>query len=210
MQIGEAMAKAAPDWEKFLKFRCTGCGNCCRRTVVMVTDLDIDRIMDFEGWRLEDFIRFVNEDEAKIEKRSAWWIRFTHAGRSSRSVMALQHRPGGACVFLDDDERCTIYENRPVTCREHPFEVKLGDTLAVEHIAISDIVPCPHDWDGHVTKRELRDVVRWNERQSEAFLDKIQSWNRRRQGPKTRPAFLRSLGYDVRGRERHPPGPAAK
>ena len=28
------------------------------------------------------------------------------------------------------------------------------------------------------------------------FLEQIKTWNRRRSGPKTRPAFLRWLGYE--------------
>ena len=112
-------------------------------------------------------------------------------------MLALKHRPGGACIFLDDDDRCTIYEDRPVTCREHPFEIELSESRAVIDIAISDIVECPHDWDGKLTKRELCTVVTWNERQSDPFLEKIKAWNRRRAGSKTRPAFLRWLGYQV-------------
>lgn len=184
------------DWRRLLGFRCTGCGNCCRGTIVMLTDADVDRIAQGTGRPISDFVRFVDEDVANIPRRSPWWIRFEHAGRKTRAVMALRHRPGGACVFLDDDNRCTIYEHRPVTCREHPFEVDLSDTGAVVHVALSDIVECPHDWDGCVTRRELRGVVNWNERQSDAFIARLQRWNRRRRGPRTRPAFLRYLGYD--------------
>ena len=186
-----------PDWEKYLGFRCTGCGNCCRGTIVMVTDADVDRVMDGTGQRPSEFLRFVDEDEAKIEKRSGWWIRVAHGPHQARAVLALKHRPGGACIFLDDDDRCTIYEDRPVTCREHPFEIELSESRAVIDIAISDIVECPHDWDGKLTKRELCTVVTWNERQSDPFLEKIKAWNRRRAGSKTRPAFLRWLGYQV-------------
>lgn len=178
------------DWRKYLGFRCTGCGNCCRRTVVMLTDADVGRIIAGTGERAEDFVRFVSEAEAQIEQRSPFWVRFDGA----RGVMALRHRAGGACVFLDDDDRCTIYEHRPVTCREHPLEVELSDSGAVETIALSDIVDCPHDWDGGLRRRDLAKVVRRNERQSEPYLDRVIAWNRRRRGPKTRPAFLSFLG----------------
>ncbi len=35
----------------------------------------------------------------------------------------LKKRPDGACVFLDPDERCSIYADRPVVCRRFPYRV---------------------------------------------------------------------------------------
>jgi hypothetical protein len=40
-------------------------------------------------------------------------------------------------------------------------------------------------------------VQTWNERQEESYLKKVHQWNRRKTGPKTRPAFLRFLGFSV-------------
>ncbi len=180
-------------WQRYLNFRCTGCGNCCRRTQVLVTDEDVRRIERGVGLPVADFIRFVPEEDIGLEKRSPWWIRF--GGR--RAAMALRHRPGGACVFLDDENRCTIYEHRPITCHEHPFEVEVSDAGKLEFIALSDIVDCPHDWDGNISKRDVIATSRRNGKQSDAYLDDVQRWNRRRKGPKTRPAFLRYLGFDA-------------
>ena len=181
------------DWQRYLKFRCTGCGNCCRRTTVMVTDEDVRRLEQGTGLPAREFVRFVGESDVELEKRSPWWIR---VGKR-RALLALQHRPGGACRFLDEDNRCTVYEHRPVTCREHPFEVAISESGALQHIALSTIVECPHAWDGHYTKREVKGVARWNDRQSDAYLDEVARWNRRRQGRKSRPAFLRYLGFEA-------------
>lgn len=180
-------------WQRYLNFRCTGCGNCCRRTHVLVTDEDIRRIERGVGRAATEFIRFVPEDDVGIEKRSPWWIRLS----GTRAVMALKHRVGGACMFLDDEDRCTIYEHRPVTCREHPFEVEVSDAGKLEFISLSDIVDCPHDWDGDIKRRDVVATSRWNEKQSDVYLDEVQRWNRRRRGAKTRPAFLRYLGFDA-------------
>ena len=181
------------DWQRYLNFRCTGCGNCCRRTHVLITEDDVRRIEREAGRPVSEFVRFVPEEDIALEKRSPWWIRFS----GGRAAMTLRHRKGGACVFLDDADRCTIYEHRPVTCREHPFELEVSAGGALEFIALSDIVECPHDWDGCISRRELVAVARWNQRQSDAYLDDVQRWNRRRKGRKTRPGFLRYLGFDV-------------
>ena len=121
------------------------------------------------------------------------WVKFN----DHKAVMALRSIVD-RCVFLDDDTNlCTIYEHRPVTCRDHPFNVTFSDTGAVEKISLSQIVKCPHAWDGNISRRELRRVQTCNERQEEIYLKKVREWNRSKTGQKTRPGFLRFLGFSV-------------
>ena len=181
------MAKV--DWRKYLNFRCTGCGNCCRETVVLLTDSDVSRIAAGTGKAPRGFVRFFGPDAVQMESRHPLWVRFD----KGRAVMGLRWQ-GSHCAFLGADNLCGIYEHRPVTCREHPFNVDLSDTGAVERISLSRVVKCPHAWDGNISRNELRSVVRWNERQSDAYTEKVRAWNRRRDTPRTRPGFLRYLG----------------
>ncbi len=178
------------DWRKYLKFRCTGCGNCCRGTVVMLTDTDVQRIAEGTGRDPQDFVRFFDTERVSLAKDSPWWLRFG----DRRAVMALRWQRGPRCTFLDDENRCTIYDHRPVTCREHPFNVTVSDTGALERISLSRIVECPHDWDGDYTRRQVSSLSRWNERQSDAYTEQVRRWNRRRNVRGTRPGFLRFLG----------------
>lgn len=180
---------AVKDWRKYLKFRCTGCGNCCRDTVVCITDEDVRRITQGTGKSPLDFVRFYTEKEVSMDQRDPLWVRFG----KSKAIMALRWK-NDQCIFLDKDNRCTIYEHRPVTCRDHPFNTTLSETGAVEKILLSRVVKCPHEWDGHVTRRSLKTVQRWNERQEEAYCAKVREWNRRPHSRPTRPAFLRYLG----------------
>ena len=184
------MTAPTDDWRALLRFRCTGCGNCCRGTIVLVTDADVERLVRGTGRPAEALVRFVPEGIVKLEARSPWWIRFD---RGARAVLALRHRPGGACTFLDDANQCTVYAHRPVTCREHPFNVDLSPRGGVQHIALSEIVDCPHDWDGRIERRALRDVVRWNEAQSDDYHVRVRAWNRSRARARTRAGFLASL-----------------
>ncbi len=121
------------------------------------------------------------------------WVHF----KDEKAVMALRSIQD-RCVFLDNDTNlCAIYADRPVTCRDHPFNVTFSETGAVEKISLSKIVKCPHAWDGNISRRELRKVQTWNERQEELYLKKVRDWNHREQGLKTRSAFLRFLGFSV-------------
>lgn len=182
-----------PDWQKYLKFRCTGCGNCCRDTIVCITDADVRRIVDGTGKSPLEFVRFFTHDEISMSTQDPLWVHF----KGEKAVMALRSIQD-RCVLLDNQTNlCTIYEHRPVTCRDHPFNVTFSDSGAVEKISLSKIVKCPHASDGNVSRRELRKVQTWNERQEESYLKKVRQWNRSKTGQKTRPEFLRFLGFPV-------------
>jgi Fe-S-cluster containining protein len=183
----------APDWRRYLKFRCTGCGNCCRNTIVCLTDADVRRIVEGTGKAALEFVRFYSHDDIAMSDNDPLWVRFG----KKKLVMGLK-TIYDRCVFLENStNRCTIYEHRPVTCRDHPFNVTVSETGAVEMISLSRIVKCPHDWDGNIQRRELRRIDTWNEHQQEAYVEKIKAWNKLKTSRKTGPEFLRFLGFEV-------------
>src|SRR5688572_32257782 len=77
---------ASQDWEKYLGFRCTGCGNCCRDTVVCVTDSDVRRIVDGTGRAAREFVRFYRHDEIAMSENDPLWVKF----KDHKAVMALR------------------------------------------------------------------------------------------------------------------------
>jgi len=182
---------ANEQWKRLLKFNCTGCGNCCRDTVVCLTDADVRRVADGTGERAQSFVQFYGEDEIELSARSPFWVTFD----KKKAVMGLRWT-GGHCLFLDETNRCTIYEHRPVTCRQHPFDIRLSETGAVVHLSISRVVDCPHDWSGQLTRRGLRSLLCWNDRQVQRYFAKVRNWNRTQEGIKTTESFLAFLGFN--------------
>jgi Fe-S-cluster containining protein len=180
---------ARPAWERFLKFRCTGCGNCCKGTYICITDADARRLAAGTGRPIESFVRFAGEDDVALARRHGWWVRFARR----RGVMALKWRRG-RCIFLDAADRCTAYAHRPIVCRLHPFDVTLADRDrgGVAKLSMSRVTACPHEWDGHETKRSLGVLERLLWRESDRYIAKITRWNRRR-GWKAPRAFLREM-----------------
>jgi lysine-N-methylase len=84
------------------RWSCHSCGNCCRNHQIIVTDADRERILGQE-WP---------EGEAAFER----------VGRQYR----LAHQHDGACVFLDENNRCRIHAKfgeaaKPLACRVYPF-----------------------------------------------------------------------------------------
>lgn len=176
-------------WERLLKFRCTGCGNCCKGTYICITDADARRLADGTKQPLERFVRFAREDEVALAKRHGWWVRFARR----RGVMVLRWRRG-RCIFLGDGDRCTAYEHRPLVCRLHPFDVTLTgeDTGGVEKVSMNRVTACPHEWDGHETRRNLGLLERMLWRDSGRYVDKIDGWQQRK-ARRTAAAFLRDV-----------------
>ncbi len=77
---------------------CLDCANCCSSIPPIVNDTDAKRIARSLGIKLNRFILeylTVDEDGDKVMKTVP-------------------------CVFLEEDNKCRIYEVRPRACREYP------------------------------------------------------------------------------------------
>lgn len=82
----------------FKKIDCLSCANCCKTTSPIFRDVDIKRISKKMRLSISDFTnKFLRIDEDKD--------------------FVLKTSP---CAFLDTDNTCTIYEDRPLACREYP------------------------------------------------------------------------------------------
>ncbi|HEX5370751.1 MAG TPA: YkgJ family cysteine cluster protein [Dehalococcoidia bacterium] len=86
-----------------LRFKCTGCGQCCTGSSrsVYVSKTDIERLA-----------RFFDIPAGRLVRRYT---------RLSKGRRVLNDGPSGeACVFLKDNA-CTVYEGRPTQCRTYPW-----------------------------------------------------------------------------------------
>ena len=84
--------------EAFEKIDCLKCANCCKTTSPIFYDRDIDRVAKRLRVKPSDFIsHYLHQDE--------------------EGDYVLNTAP---CTFLDSDNYCSIYEDRPTACREYP------------------------------------------------------------------------------------------
>ena len=98
-------AAAAPWYAEGLRFKCTGCGDCCTGApgYIWVNQAEIDAL----AARLEMSV-------AAFEAEYVMQIGIR------RSLKELPESYD--CVFLDAKTRkCTVYEDRPRQCRTWPF-----------------------------------------------------------------------------------------
>eukprot|EP01027_Heterolobosea_sp_BB2_P011224 GEZU01016356.1.p1 GENE.GEZU01016356.1~~GEZU01016356.1.p1 ORF type:complete len:341 (+),score=50.72 GEZU01016356.1:41-1063(+) len=87
-------------------FSCVQCGKCCTGSgKVVVTKPEIEAMAKQLGISVRNF------EEKYIDVLS---------GRS----MVLKDNPKStneSCIFLTDDNKCTVYASRPIQCRAYPF-----------------------------------------------------------------------------------------
>ena len=92
-----------PWYRDGLAFECTQCGDCCRGApgFVWVDAEAIARIAEYRGESVDQFSR-------------------RHVRRVGDRYSLIE-RPGGDCVFWEEQGGCTVYPARPVQCRTWPF-----------------------------------------------------------------------------------------
>lgn len=84
--------------EVFGEIECLACANCCKTTSPIFYQNDIERLAASLRIKPGDFIE-----------------RYLHIDDDNDYV--LRSTP---CPFLDEENHCTVYEERPRACREYP------------------------------------------------------------------------------------------
>ena len=175
-------------WEKYLNFRCTCCGNCCREPIVLITDEDIKRIQKFTGQSADEIAAFYPPSEIEWGLDNPGWIKLD----SGWNIMGLIRKRDG-CQYLGEDDLCQIYEHRPVTCRRYPFDVEFDSNEELSLLGINDSVECPYELDGHYEKRDIKALVDWEDAEEQPYFKLVNAWNKNKKaGPAEQ--FLTHLG----------------
>jgi len=84
--------------EVFEKIDCLDCGNCCKTTSPAMYERDIDRLakhLKIKPSKLIEQYLYLDEDNEYVFKTAP-------------------------CPFLGVDNYCSVYESRPLACREYP------------------------------------------------------------------------------------------
>ena len=172
-QLGQARAMASGLGH--LRFRCTGCGHCCRDLRVPLTHADVRRLVDATGRPASQIVAWLPTSEVDLTGEPGSLVLLDHPG--GHALMALAQE-GGACTFLAADERCGVYSARPGNCRLYPFSASFGRRGGIRRLRLLAGTDCDYARDGHNDVHELRaaDELRWAEHRS--YLAQISRWNR--------------------------------
>lgn len=158
-----------------LRFRCTGCGNCCRDLRVPLTAADVKRLVEATGRPAAEFVAWLPTREVDLIGEPGSLVLLDHEGGHVLMTLAQQR---GACVFLGGDERCGVYSARPGNCRMYPFAASFGRRGGIHRLRLLGGTDCADARDGDNDVHALRDAdqARWAEHRS--YLAQISRWNR--------------------------------
>lgn len=106
--------------EVFAEHDCLTCANCCKTTSPIIEPIDIDRIalalnMKPVEFKIEYLI--IDEDGDYVFYQSP-------------------------CPFLEEDNRCRVYEHRPRACREYPHTNR-KKAVQIRDLTIKNSSICP-------------------------------------------------------------------
>ncbi|MDV5096355.1 YkgJ family cysteine cluster protein [Pseudomonas sp. LSJ-87] len=110
-----------------LRFACTGCGKCCTGHHVPLTLAEARRWADNGGQVVVLIEAFVADGPGMPVEQRDHVLRRSHPvpcgdGEARVSVTFAAFNPG-RCRNLDDNDLCTIYDQRPLVCRIYPVEI---------------------------------------------------------------------------------------
>lgn len=99
-------------WTPYKKGMCDSCEGLCCYMPVEAELSDLIRMGVLADFHNESSLKEQNKDALK----HPGIMRYT----PSSLKYTLSQKPDGSCYFLDKNKRCTIYDERPNTCRNHP------------------------------------------------------------------------------------------
>lgn len=155
-----------------LKFRCTGCGNCCRDPLLPLTDEDVRRIVQHTGDTAMDVVRFVDRNAIDMDDEPEAFAIL----RQGRRVMVLRQR-GGGCMYLDREERCSIYDARPLGCRIFPFDPSYDRKGKLRRLELIQATDCIYELDGKNSPSALTRLHTQYEEATRLYHEKLAAWN---------------------------------
>jgi Fe-S-cluster containining protein len=104
----------------YQKIDCLVCSNCCKTTSPVFRDIDIKRIAKNLKTNEQQFI----SQYLKIDDENDF---------------VLKSSP---CVFLNENNYCEIYENRPLACKEYPHTNR-KNMYQILDLTVKNSLICP-------------------------------------------------------------------
>jgi uncharacterized protein len=106
--------------EVFQEIDCLACANCCKTTSPIFYQNDIERVAKALRMRPADFV----EKYLRIDEDNDY---------------VLKSSP---CPFLDSDNYCVVYEDRPKACREYPHTDR-KKVVQITDLTLKNTMVCP-------------------------------------------------------------------
>ncbi|WP_022955167.1 YkgJ family cysteine cluster protein [Perlucidibaca piscinae] len=102
--------------ETWVRYRNGLCGDCRATCCTMPVEVRLDDLV-----RLGVVDEFERGEPIRLIARRLEKARIVDHFNHKQEVFTLARRASGDCLYLHaQTRRCTVYERRPTTCRQHP------------------------------------------------------------------------------------------
>jgi Fe-S-cluster containining protein len=154
-----------------LAFRCTSCGDCCRRIRVALTHHDLRRLSAGLGRPAASLVQWLAPEDVDMTDEPGSFVRLA----AGRRLMVLAHQDG-ACQLLQADQLCSAYEHRPLDCRVYPFHLERDAAGAPLELTRLDNDRCGDQCPpAELEQLTALDAQRWQELSD--FQQRLLRWN---------------------------------
>lgn len=106
--------------EEFETMDCLKCANCCKTTSPIFRNADINRLSKHLRMKAGDF----TQTYLKLDEDNDYVLRTS------------------PCSFLNTDNTCSVYDSRPLACREYPHTDR-KNVLQILDLTIANTTVCP-------------------------------------------------------------------
>ena len=106
--------------EVFEEVDCLTCANCCKTTSPIFIDKDIERLANRLRMKPSEFV----SRKLRLDEQGDY---------------VLQQSP---CSFLNEDNTCSVYDDRPRACKEYPHTNR-KHMYQISNLTIKNATICP-------------------------------------------------------------------
>lgn len=167
------MISGALAGSEHLGFKCTACGDCCRRLRVALTHRDLARLTRESGVAAASLVAWLAPDAVDFAAEAACFVTLPDGPR----LMVLAHDQG-ACRLLQADGRCGAYAARPRDCRLYPFVLERDEARRVTRLALFDPAGCGESSTEHTSFDTLERADGERTTELEEYAALVARWNR--------------------------------
>ena len=137
-----------------------------------LTDGDIKRVVRHTGESSHDLVRWVDRNGIDMDDEPEAFVTL----RQGKRVMVLRHAAGG-CRYLGADDRCTIYNHRPLGCRIFPFDPTFHEQGKLRRLKLIQATDCKYELDGENDAEKIRVLHGKHEAATRSYQTKVAKWN---------------------------------
>ncbi|MDD5022795.1 MAG: YkgJ family cysteine cluster protein [Candidatus ainarchaeum sp.] len=162
---------------------CEYCNSkCCKYYTVALTREDILRVL-----KIKKGFEWIQVIEANgIETQFSHGFFIFDQGKMKECFLALNRKRSEKCIFLENN-KCSIYEYRPMACRLYPFE------LGVKGVEYKKKHRCPIGWNIDDIKKDFLENNEIAKKEIEEHEKKVREWNSKINEKKTIKEFIEFL-----------------